>query len=247
MLVATDAAGEGINLQRAHLVVNYDLPWNPNRIEQRFGRVHRIGQTEVCHLWNLVADDTRESQVYLRLLTKLEQMRETFDGQVYDVLGEALSGRELRSLLLDAIRYGDLPEVRARINQVIEHDVEARVVKAINEPVLAAETIGYGDVDRIRKQMEEASLRRLQPHYIQSFFPQALKDCGGKLANANSADSKLKKCQLQSSNRIAEWEPQPHPNAYERITSEKNSKPKKAHRSPTSSRPVTHSSTRSST
>src|SRR5437763_6412732 len=52
VLVATDAAGEGINLQRAHLMVNYDLPWNPNRIEQRFGRVHRIGQTEVCHLWN---------------------------------------------------------------------------------------------------------------------------------------------------------------------------------------------------
>ena len=64
VLVATDAAGEGINLQRAHLMVNYDLPWNPNRIEQRFGRVHRIGQTEVCHLWNLVAEDTREGQVF---------------------------------------------------------------------------------------------------------------------------------------------------------------------------------------
>ncbi len=54
VLIATDAAGEGINLQRAHLMINYDLPWNPNRIEQRFGRIHRIGQTEVCHLWNLV-------------------------------------------------------------------------------------------------------------------------------------------------------------------------------------------------
>ncbi len=58
VLIATDAAGEGINLQRAHLMVNYDLPWNPNRIEQRFGRIHRIGQTEVCHLWNLVAEET---------------------------------------------------------------------------------------------------------------------------------------------------------------------------------------------
>ena len=65
ILVATDAAGEGINLQRAHLMVNYDLPWNPNRLEQRFGRIHRIGQTEVCHLWNLVAKDTREGEVYL--------------------------------------------------------------------------------------------------------------------------------------------------------------------------------------
>ena len=72
VLVATDAAGEGLNLQRAHLMVNYDLPWNPNRIEQRFGRIHRIGQTEVCHLWNLVAEGTREGAVFLRLLEKLE-------------------------------------------------------------------------------------------------------------------------------------------------------------------------------
>jgi superfamily II DNA/RNA helicase len=62
VLLATDAAGEGINLQRAHLMVNYDLPWNPNRLEQRFGRIHRIGQTEVCHLWNLVAKETRASK-----------------------------------------------------------------------------------------------------------------------------------------------------------------------------------------
>ncbi|MBM3347663.1 MAG: DEAD/DEAH box helicase, partial [Betaproteobacteria bacterium] len=77
VLVATDAAGEGINLQRAHLMVNYDLPWNPNRIEQRFGRIHRIGQTEVCHLWNLVAEETREGDVYRLLLEKLEQARST--------------------------------------------------------------------------------------------------------------------------------------------------------------------------
>ena len=67
VLLATDAAGEGINLQRAHLMVNYDLPWNPNRLEQRFGRIHRIGQTEVCHLWNLVAEETREGDVYRKL------------------------------------------------------------------------------------------------------------------------------------------------------------------------------------
>ena len=74
VLVATDAAGEGINLQRAHLMVNYDLPWNPNRIEQRFGRIHRIGQTEVCHLWNLVAEETREGDVSGRSATKQEPL-----------------------------------------------------------------------------------------------------------------------------------------------------------------------------
>ena len=117
VLVATDAAGEGVNLQRAHLLVNYDLPWNPNRIEQRFGRVHRIGQTEVCHLWNLVAADTREGQVYLRLLEKLEEQRRALGGEVFDVLGEALPGRALRDLLIEAIRYGDRPDVRARLDR----------------------------------------------------------------------------------------------------------------------------------
>ena len=76
VMVANDAAGEGVNLQRgAHLMVNYDLPWNPNRLEQRFGRIHRIGQTEVCHLWNLCAANTREGEVYRRLLEKLEEAR----------------------------------------------------------------------------------------------------------------------------------------------------------------------------
>ena len=88
ILLANDAAAEGINLQRAHLMVNYDLPWNPNRIEQRFGRIHRIGQTEVCHLWNLIATETREGDVYHTLLQKLEEARRALGGQVFDVLGK---------------------------------------------------------------------------------------------------------------------------------------------------------------
>ena len=93
-------------------MVNYDLPWNPNRLEQRFGRIHRIGQTEVCHLWNLVAQETREGDVYRRLLDKLEQARQTFGGQVFDVLGKLeFEGRPLRELLIDAIRYGEQPVV----------------------------------------------------------------------------------------------------------------------------------------
>jgi SNF2 family DNA or RNA helicase len=125
VLLATDAAGEGINLQRAHLMVNYDLPWNPNRIEQRFGRIHRIGQTEVCHLWNLVAEETREGDVYYTLLKKLEQARETLGGQVFDVLGKIqFQGRPLRDLLIEAIRYGDSPEIRARLTQAVANAVD---------------------------------------------------------------------------------------------------------------------------
>ncbi|OWY59347.1 hypothetical protein B7486_75055, partial [cyanobacterium TDX16] len=141
VLVATDAAGEGINLQRAHLVINYDLPWNPNRIEQRFGRVHRIGQTEVCHMWNMVAAGTREYEVYRRLLDKIEQQRIAYKGQVFDVLGDAMSGAELRRLLIEAIRYGDDPAVRDRINQVIDETIGDRVREAIEHPPLAAETL----------------------------------------------------------------------------------------------------------
>ncbi|MCF8168452.1 MAG: DEAD/DEAH box helicase, partial [Rhodoferax sp.] len=112
VLRATDAAGEGINLQRAHLMVNYDLPWNPNRIEQRFARTHRIGQTEVCHLWNLVAEETREGARHRKLLEKLEQVRQSLGGQVFDVLGKLeFEGKSLRELLIQAIRYGEKPEV----------------------------------------------------------------------------------------------------------------------------------------
>jgi superfamily II DNA/RNA helicase len=82
VLLATDAAGEGVNLQNANLMVNYDLPWNPNRLEQRFGRIHRIGQTEVCHLWNMVAKRPARATSSSRLLEKLEVEREALKGRV---------------------------------------------------------------------------------------------------------------------------------------------------------------------
>ena len=127
ILIATDAASEGINLQRAHLMVNYDLPWNPNRLEQRFGRIHRIGQTEVCHLWNLVSRETREGMVFQRLFEKLEQERETLKGKVFDVLGKvSFDNKPLRDLLIEAIRYGNDPAVRDRLNRVVDHSLKPR-------------------------------------------------------------------------------------------------------------------------
>lgn len=104
ILVATDAAGEGINLQRAHLMINYDLPWNPNRLEQRFGRIHRIGQTEVCHLWNLVSTQTREGEVFQRLFSKLEVERAALGGKVFDSwAGLPLKAR--RSVTCSSMRF----------------------------------------------------------------------------------------------------------------------------------------------
>lgn len=181
VLLATDAAGEGINLQRAHLMVNYDLPWNPNRLEQRFGRIHRIGQTEVCHLWNLVADKTREGEVYLRLLEKLDLARQALGGQVFDVLGKLVfDGRPLRELLVEAIRYGDLPEVRARLTQAIDGAVNRdQLRELIDEHALAHTVMDSTRVARIRDDMQRAQARRLQPHYIESFFLEAFKRLGG--------------------------------------------------------------------
>jgi SNF2 family DNA or RNA helicase len=181
VLVATDAAGEGINLQRAHLMVNYDLPWNPNRLEQRFGRIHRIGQTEVCHLWNLIAEETREGDVYRTLLEKLEQAREALGGQVFDVLGKVqFEGKPLRDLLIEAIRYGEKPEVRARLTKVVEGAFDRRQIQDLLEDrALAQDAMDATNVQRIREDMERAEARRLQPHYIESFFLAAFDRLGG--------------------------------------------------------------------
>jgi SNF2 family DNA or RNA helicase len=181
VLLATDAAGEGINLQRAHLMINYDLPWNPNRIEQRFGRIHRIGQTEVCHLWNLVADGTREGDVYQRLFEKLEQARRSLGGQVFDVLGKLqFEGRPLRDLLIQAIRYGEQPEVRARLTRAVEGAFDPEQIRdLVDERAIAPEVMDANRIGRIREDMERAETMRLQPHYIESFFLEAFRDLGG--------------------------------------------------------------------
>src|SRR5438876_1644154 len=181
VLVATDAAGEGINLQRAHLMVNYDLPWNPNRLEQRFGRIHRIGQTEVCHLWNLVAAETREGKVFHTLLKKLEEEREALGGQVFDVLGKVLyDNRPLRDLIIEAIRYGDRPDVRDRLFHVVDQALDREHLQALLEQrALAHEVMDVVRVRQVREDMERATARRLQPHFIAAFFLEALKRLGG--------------------------------------------------------------------
>ncbi len=184
VMIANDAAGEGVNLQRgAHLMVNYDLPWNPNRLEQRFGRIHRIGQTEVCHLWNLCAANTREGEVYRRLLEKLEEARAALGGKVYDVLGELFEGHALRDLLVDAIRYGDRPEKKAELFRKVDGAVDVETIeKLVAERKLTSEGMNPSSVAEIREQMERAAARRLQPHFIGAFFREAFTMLGGRIA-----------------------------------------------------------------
>lgn len=182
VLVATDAAGEGINLQRAHLMINYDLPWNPTRLEQRFGRIHRIGQTEVCHLWNLVSDQTREGEVYIRLLKKMEEQRKALGDGVFDVLGKLFRDTSLRQLLMEAIRYGNKPEVKARLFQAVDNLADReRVRELLEERSLAQDTMDVSHVHHIREDFERAQAKRLQPHFIAGFFKAAFEQLGGSI------------------------------------------------------------------
>ena len=183
ILIATDAAGEGINLQRAHLMVNYDLPWNPNRLEQRFGRIHRIGQTEVCHLWNLVSKETREGMVYGRLLEKLEQEREALKGKVFDVLGKlSFDNKSLRELLIEAVRYNNQEDVRQRLFEVVDHSLDRDALKQLlDEQALTPDAMDVHQVMTIREDMERMEAQRLQPHFIESFFLEAFQRVGGRV------------------------------------------------------------------
>lgn len=180
VLVATDAAGEGVNLQVANLMVNYDLPWNPNRLEQRFGRIHRIGQTEVCHLWSLVAKETREGDVYHRLLHKLEVESDALKGRVFDILGEVFEETSLKDLLIQAIRYGDKPEVRARLTKKIDQALDREHLRSLlDRNALAQETMSAERLFAVKEEMEKAEARRLQPYFVRSFFLKAFDALGG--------------------------------------------------------------------
>lgn len=182
ILVATDAAGEGVNLQNANLMVNYDLPWNPNRLEQRFGRIHRIGQAEICHLWNMVAAETREGDVFQRLFEKLDVERQALGGRVFDILGEVFEEKSLRDLLIEAIRYGEDPEVQARLLRKVEGALDTDHLRAIiHRNALCEEVMDEQRLFAVKEEMEKAEARKLQPYFIRAFFNQAFQHLGGEL------------------------------------------------------------------
>ena len=177
IMVATEAAGEGINLQFCNLMVNYDIPWNPNRLEQRMGRIHRIGQTEDVYVFNLVASNTREGYVLATILRKMQNMGEALGDPVFDVIGKTFAGYRLRELL-ESVLVGDKtreqaaaeiggdtvdPEIRARAEELLEHALAKTVI----------------DWQALRQQAERAEERRLPPAYFERFFMDALAFAGG--------------------------------------------------------------------
>ena len=178
VLVATEAAGEGINLQFCNLMINYDIPWNPNRLEQRMGRIHRYGQTREVFIFNLVATDTREGQVLKALFDKLEEIRkELGSDKVFDVLGDIVQGKNLAQLLVEAASQArSMDEILREIEIKVDPEYIARVREELGES-LATRFIDY---TRIREMADQAREHRLIPEYTQAFFKRAMETLGGK-------------------------------------------------------------------
>jgi hypothetical protein len=178
VMIGTDAAGEGINLQFCRLMVNYDLPWNPNRLEQRMGRIYRYGQTRDCFVFNMIYPDTREGEVLRRLMEKLERMRERLGDTVYDVVGTLLEGVHLEDLIMQAILKGEEPELERLLDVDIEQRLEA-FRRTLEENALASHHI---DLSAVQKDAADSLLRRLVPWDVERFTRLAVRTVGGQFS-----------------------------------------------------------------
>ena len=178
IMVATEAAGEGINLQFCHLMINYDIPWNPNRLEQRMGRIHRYGQQKDVYVFNLVAEDTREGQVLAKLFDKLEEIRKALGSdKVFDVIGDTFYGKNLYQLILDAVANArSMDEIIKEIDIRVDEEYIAKIKEALGES-LATRHIDY---TRIKESLEKAREYRLIPEYVEEFFKRAYQRLGGR-------------------------------------------------------------------
>ena len=181
ILIATEAAGEGINLQFCHLMINYDLPWNPNRLEQRMGRIHRYGQTKECFVVNLVAEDTREGMVLTALFKKIEEIQNALGSdKVFDVLSEVLYGMNLSQLLLEAAASAKgIDEILAEIDIEVDEAYMTQVKENLGES-LATHHIDY---TRLQEMADRAREQRLIPEYTEAFFKKVFATLKGRLRN----------------------------------------------------------------
>jgi superfamily II DNA or RNA helicase len=183
VMIATEAAGEGINLQFCSLMVNYDIPWNPNRLEQRMGRIHRYKQEREVMIFNLVADNTREGEVMQRLLEKLEDMRRALGSdRVYDVIGEIIPVPKFDALMKDWLaNRRSMPEILAEIDLQTDEKQVARIRADMEDRSLGSRYIDLSKLDADRQKSKE---QRLMPEYIEKFFVEAYRSFGGTIAPA---------------------------------------------------------------
>lgn len=178
VMVATEAAGEGINLQFCNMMINYDIPWNPNRLEQRMGRIHRYGQRKEVFIFNLVSSDTREGKVLNRLFSKLEEIKNALGSdKVFDVLGEVMMHTNLAQLLKDAAANArNIEDILDELNIEVDDDY----IKSVKENLGESLATRFIDYTRIKELNAKAREHRLIPEYTESFFKKAFLKAGGK-------------------------------------------------------------------
>ena len=171
ILVATEAAGEGINLQCCHILFNYDIPWNPNRLEQRMGRIHRYGQTKDCLIFNFVATNTIEGHVLQRLLDKLQEIRDALENDsVFNVVGEILPANEIERILRDyyAGKIGN-----ADLEERLLRDVKEEHFRAICQNALEGLATKKLNLEMLIERRARAQERRVVPETIARFVKDA--------------------------------------------------------------------------
>jgi len=179
IMVATEAAGEGINLQFCNLMINYDIPWNPNRLEQRMGRIHRYGQQKDVFIFNLVAEDTREGKVLAKLFDKLDEIRNALGSdRVFDVIGDTFIGVNLYQLIVDAVANArSIDDILKDIDIKVDKEYIEKIKEQLGES-LATRNIDYS---RVKEMTARAKEYRLMPEYTQEFFIKAFSKAGGRL------------------------------------------------------------------
>jgi superfamily II DNA or RNA helicase len=176
VLVATEAAGEGINLQFCWLMINFDIPWNPVRLEQRVGRIHRYGQEKDCLIFNFVAQNTREGRVLQKLLERLKEIRrELGTDQVFDVVGTVFPSNQLEKYFRDM--YARITDEH-KIQDRIVRDVSPQRFRDITESALEGLAKKDLNLSAIVGKSAEAKERRLVPEIVESFFVQAAPETG---------------------------------------------------------------------
>lgn len=171
ILVATEAAGEGINLQVCNILFNYDIPWNPNRLEQRMGRIHRYGQRKDCLIFNFVATNTIEGRVLQRLLEKLQEIRDALDDDsVFNVVGEVLPAAHVERVLRDyyAGRLGD-----ADLEERLLRSVDEGQFRAICQNALEGLASKKLNLKMLIERRALAQERRVVPETIARFLREA--------------------------------------------------------------------------
>ena len=174
VMAATEAAGEGINLQFCWFMINYDIPWNPMRLEQRMGRIHRYGQEKDCLILNFVSIKTREGRVLQKLFQRIEQIEKDLDpqntGKVFNVLGDVLPANQLERMLRDM--YANITSEDAIKSRIIE-EVDIDRFRRITEHTLEGLAKKELNLSAILSKSEEAKERRLVPEVIEDFFLKA--------------------------------------------------------------------------